>query len=187
MPIAGSQRWTDFVYRLVYPGILGSMIFDIADPLRSWSIAKSSPLFIFFAFAIDYWHMHGNLEADDKSKGSPILDLVIALCFSFAYFILARTTKIGADVDAALFPLYCKLGLAVLAAAYVVIFVYEIDGKPFLAMDAMRLVPSVMSGIGIVVLLFSASDPVSVAAAATLASTFFYWLYVYKYPQQAGE
>ena len=40
MLLRNKKGWKTLVYRLLYPGVLGSMIFDLLDPLRPRQFAS---------------------------------------------------------------------------------------------------------------------------------------------------
>lgn len=69
------------MYRLFYPGVLGSMIFDIADPLRPFQLARIGLLSIAIAFIVDFLHMTVDLNAEESDEAKPFLDGAIAFSF----------------------------------------------------------------------------------------------------------
>lgn len=103
------------MYRLFYPGVLGSMIFDIAEPLRPFQLARIGLLSIAIAFIVDSLHMTVDLNAEESDEAKPFLDGAIAFSFCFAYFALTRVTALSADESR--FPFYCGLSLLLLALA----------------------------------------------------------------------
>jgi hypothetical protein len=113
------NRWKDLVYSLVYPGILGSMIFDIVDPLRDPNLVRLSLGMIVGIFVIDYWHMKNNLRRFHSSYPLVVCDLLIAGCFAASYYALTKIT--GKDFPAAGIPNNCRAGLLWLLAAFIFI------------------------------------------------------------------
>ena len=81
------------VYDLLYPGVLGSMIFDLFDPVRAPTETTASLLIIAIIFALDYLHMRFNIEATHSHNARPLIDAMIAFAFCFGYFALAATTN----------------------------------------------------------------------------------------------
>ena len=116
------------VYRLLYPGVLGSMIFDLLDPLRIVSVAKIPLLFIGLTFVVDFYHMTINLDAENKKNANrwlAWLDALISILFCFAYFVLAPITKRESE---RVFPtyVYCLFSLILLAVTHLIIVLYEV-------------------------------------------------------------
>jgi hypothetical protein len=87
------EGWKELAYSLFYPGVLGSMIFDVLDPLRSRSWTMLALICIALAFATDFLHMVVDLEARKKETSKWWLDVIIAGIFCGSYFFLAHTTK----------------------------------------------------------------------------------------------
>lgn len=81
----------DIVYELLYAGALGSMLFDLLDPLRSWDFVRL-PLFVLvLAFVFDYWLLHVNLHAFLKDKPHHRkYNASIIILFTISYFCLSH-------------------------------------------------------------------------------------------------
>ena len=92
-----SDQLHGFVYSLFYPGVLGSMIFDLFDPLREESYTQIALFSIAGLFAVDYIHLRYNIcvhpENKENSDSRPLIDAAIALFFCFGYFALSATTS----------------------------------------------------------------------------------------------
>ena len=80
------------VYNLLYPGVLGSMLFDLFDPVRLPSLTQVSLVLIAVLFMLDYLHMQFNLGADKSRNSRPLIDALIAIAYCFGYFTLSATT-----------------------------------------------------------------------------------------------
>src|SRR4030042_3495461 len=85
------------VYDLFYPGVLGSMIFDIFDPLRPGKIYKIPLFVIAITFMTDFFHMTNNLKAQTNQNSKPLInilkkstDAIIAAMFCLSYFFYAK-------------------------------------------------------------------------------------------------
>ncbi|MBI1730102.1 hypothetical protein HY229_04815 [Candidatus Acetothermia bacterium] len=103
MKISDSKPWSDFVYKLLYPGILGSMIYGLSDTLvhsSSFGWFSVAQLSIVVLFVTDYMHIHNDLKVakhghNGKSgiRGSFVLDAIIAIAFGVVYSFWQSTDK----------------------------------------------------------------------------------------------
>ena len=119
------QALSKLAYQLIYPGVLGSMIFDLADPFRGVSMIWGCSLLIALCFVVDYLHLTLNLCPDGRATHwlQPIGDIVIALLFCLSYFAIARTAVSDFPADQIL--LSAQVCLALLLSAHVLIVVYD--------------------------------------------------------------
>lgn len=127
--------WHNLVYRLIYPGILGSMIFDFADPLRDRNIATMGLFCIILSYMFDYLHLNHDLNRGKiQSKHLKWLflfgDFIIALLFCVAYFSLSQITS--KKVCRADYLDYCVMALAFLQINYLFIYLYDVLYKSYL-------------------------------------------------------
>ncbi len=85
------KEWREkIVYELLYAGALGSMLFDLMDPLRSWHWIKI-PLAIFVvAFVAGYWHLNVNLQPLlPRTCKRMIWDSFIVVSLTSSYFLFS--------------------------------------------------------------------------------------------------
>ena len=130
----------DVVYTLIYPGVIGSMVFDLLDPLRysesspdsllpdhlaDWSLLLGR-LFLLCSFVVDYIHLRVILRPVAKTRTDHLLDLGIAATFCFAYFALGRASVAVSSEDLShLLTKFCTFGHGFLAVSFILIFVYK--------------------------------------------------------------
>jgi hypothetical protein len=123
------QGFVKLIYDLFYPGVLGSMIFDILDPLRpGWDI-RIPLIAIAFAFISDYYHMMNNLKTKEKNNPKLLMllaDLAIAFLLCRSYFFYAHIIGPEGKVIPSI-GTYCQKCLSYLMMAYMCIAVYEIN------------------------------------------------------------
>lgn len=88
------KAYSLLAYQLIYPGVLGSMIFDLADPFRDFSWIWLCSVVIALCFVVDYLHLTLNLCADGTSplKHGPWMDALIAILFCISYFSLSHAS-----------------------------------------------------------------------------------------------
>jgi len=154
------------------------MIFDLADPLRSFSTATAPLIGIAATFSVDFLHMTGNLHADDREDAHPLLDALISLLFCFAYFSLAYTTK----TNKAPTCFYCVLSLSLLAVTHLSIVLYEIKPLQNLGKrDLARLCPFLICSAGAIVAFFCAVARCAlyINVISTILSCIAYLIYVF--------
>jgi hypothetical protein len=150
MQISSQKGWRRFAYGLFYPGVLGSMIFDLGDPLRSLPFKNSIEklqylglIAIVLSFCIDYFHLNVDLPSKtilkeelsiprayiklSSSSYKICIDILIAFFFAVSYFAIARVTRLYSD-DESIFKIFtsCMVGFSALGASYSLIFLYEI-------------------------------------------------------------
>ena len=183
------EGWKLFIYKLLYPGIVGSMIFDMLDPLRPIPDMVIDPHIIWgtrviaAAFVADFFHMVVDLKAETSKRTFPCLDAAIAITFCLAYFWL---TKLTAPPDkAGPRPSFtCGSSLMFLGMAFFLIYKYErLWKKRFDCHDLVRLISLVICGAGLVTVLLSSAfsaNPWSVRPTfiAIALSSFIYTIYV---------
>jgi hypothetical protein len=149
------KAFSQLTYQLIYPAILGSIIFDLFDPFRSFTTVRVVSLLIGILFVVDYLHMTLNLCKDGTSelKYGALADMVIAFLLCWSYFALAKTTGdkfTGHSVD------YYKISLGLVLVANFFILLYEkfLDKELFF----INIIPMFFSIIGFFALfLFSSS------------------------------
>src|SRR6266480_2900986 len=98
MNLRDKRAWHDFVYNLLYPAILGSMLYDLFAFPKDQKLVYASQIIIVFIYSIDYLHLYNDLKLYDKFD-SPhagyfavfaiIGDGMIALLFRVTFAALA--------------------------------------------------------------------------------------------------
>ena len=110
-----NTRWLKVTYFLVYPGLAGSMLFDILDPFRffelfdpqHWGLAivRLSQILILLTLVVDFMHLFVHLDAEKRNvtplgvKIKPRLDLAIAVLLCLSFFSLAFTSRLEIDFE----------------------------------------------------------------------------------------
>jgi len=118
------QNLGKFTYDLLYPGVLGSMLFDLFDPLRMSTPTKFALLFIGLLFVADYLHLRFNLKADHAEEDSrPFIDAIIAIAYCFGYFALSATTN--EEFDRSRYQTYEIASLIFIGTALVLATYYQ--------------------------------------------------------------
>jgi hypothetical protein len=94
MRICDGKGWMLFVYDLLYPGILGSMLYDVSELLRGspgpiwFKVARSC---IVLLYVMDYLHLQRDLRpADGRVGARVIIDALIPLFFAGVYWSMTR-------------------------------------------------------------------------------------------------
>lgn len=86
------ERLPQFVYYLWYPGVLGSMLYDVLQGPGDNHPVYAARLLVAFVYSVDYVHLFHDLPDTTRKLGpqAPILDGVIALGFGLAASSLER-------------------------------------------------------------------------------------------------
>jgi len=145
------KAYSQLAYQLIYPGVLGSMIFDIADPMRSFTTVTFISVLIALCFVVDYLHMTLNLCEDGvpSHKAAPFIDICIAFLFCFSYFSLSKTgidNSSGGTVEAFL---RC-LGFLLLGQAFIIFYELMINSWSFGRLDKLDVVVFIVILLGII-------------------------------------
>ncbi|GEM_PF-2736812 len=93
MKLTDKKSWSIFVFSLLYPGILGSIIYDISNLIRGshFDWFNITQLFIVLIFISDYMHIYFDLNDELKfSNYRLIIDCLIPLCFGAIYWSMTR-------------------------------------------------------------------------------------------------
>lgn len=175
------KAYSQLAYQLIYPGVLGSMVFDLADPFRDFTVTWFCSLLIACCFVIDYLHMTLNLCQDGTAphKFGPVLDIVIAILFCLSYFSLSRITVPDFHSEQTLYYVGLCLGFLWMAHALIMIYEMPIKGMPSL-LDSTPICLSSM-GVGILFWAGSAENAVNIAFVTSLIILVTYTLRVFKY------
>ncbi len=89
MRLADKSGWSDVVYRLFYPSILGSMLYDLVplwrEPCFKWFLVTKTSIVIIYVLA--YIHSYRDLDvAGEAQKGWLIVvDAALAVLFGLSY------------------------------------------------------------------------------------------------------
>jgi hypothetical protein len=173
------------VYGLLYPGVLGSMLFDIFDPVRinqgsRWMLAP-----IGLAFIADFWHLNANLEGRLKStRARQTADLLIATGFTLGYFIMSYlvTEKTNYQNGSTYLPesaWLCVAGLSLLSAVHLGIALYEIYLKiDFPRLKVVNVLPTAVCVAGFFSLRADGPNKQKAVLSFYAIAAFFYIYYV---------
>ena len=87
-----TKRFSQFVYYLWYPGVLGSMLYDLLQGPGDDHRIYLGRLLVTFVYSVDYVHLFHDLPTTTEKLGpqAPILDGLIALGFGLAAASLER-------------------------------------------------------------------------------------------------
>jgi hypothetical protein len=148
------QAFNQLAYQLIYPAVLGSIIFDLADPFRVMSEARIVGFLICLCFVVDYLHMTLNLCKDGASphKYGAAIDILIALLFCLSYFSLSRTTVPEFDPD--LLKTYLLYSLGYIFLTHLVILIYEMPMKGAINFNVIEYIPLSVSFSGLILLFY---------------------------------
>jgi len=94
MKFCNSEAWKEFIYTLLYPGILGSMIYDVSELLRGTRTLDwfdSTRFLIVILYIVDYMHMSFDLCPNIKKRNKWfIVDALLPLLFGIIYWSMTR-------------------------------------------------------------------------------------------------
>ena len=146
-----AQAFNQLVYTLFYPGVLGSMIFNLADPLRDISIVWFCTLLVGACFIVDYLYLTLHLLPNGRASTiwQPVGDLLIAISFCFSYFLIARADVL--DFGAPEQDRAILLALVFLFLSQALILIYDVALKKFKTM--LDIVQATGPAIGIAALI----------------------------------
>lgn len=180
------KAFSQLTYQLIYPAILGSIIFDLFDPFRSFDTVRIVSLLIGISFVIDYLHMTLNLCKDGTSelKHGALADMLIAFVFCWSYFALAKTTSDKFTGDPVIFY---KISLGLTLVAHLFIIIYEVILiKKLLIINILPLIFAVVGFVSI--FLFPNSCALSILIISMLLVVVSYAYRVMKiYPEKSCE
>lgn len=102
MKITSKYHWDKFIYGLLYPGFVGSMIYELIpqneDEINHlWATEKLIKIFITLFYCIDYLHLYGDMDRivvlEKRSKTYLFCD-VFSSIFFFACFVCVKLNQI---------------------------------------------------------------------------------------------
>ena len=103
----------DFVYTLLYPGVLGSMLYEVLQPGAWDRPVRWIELAVVVLYCLDYLHLRSHLQGLDPIKSADItdalLDTAIAIIFGVAFHSVSNSLP---------FACGCLAGMATLALIY---------------------------------------------------------------------
>jgi len=100
MRLNDSDAWSKFVYVLLYPGILGSMLYEATNTIietarenrmnaLEWYL--TARFLVIILYCLDFLHMYNDLDKKTKaSKWWLFVDTVIPIIFAVAYWLTSR-------------------------------------------------------------------------------------------------
>jgi hypothetical protein len=180
METSNFEKWRDLVYNLVYPGILGSMLFDIADPLRDYHPARWGLYFIVLLFVTDYWHLKHHLSNVIVHAGLIILDFAIVIGFAFSYFALTKVT--AKDINPTDVLNYSLLSQCGLIGTFTFILAHDLLGQPkFRKADLLKVIPILVWAAGIAIICLATSEVIPVVNLTCGFAFILYLVFVVSY------
>lgn len=103
MKINNKYHWDKFIYGLLYPGFVGSMIYELIPQEGSqishfWAIQTLIKIFITLFYCVDYLHLYGDMDKivilEKRSKTYLFCD-VFSSIFFFACFVCVKLNQIN--------------------------------------------------------------------------------------------
>lgn len=176
-----NKVYSHLAYQLIYPGVLGSMIFDLADPFRDFSLIWVISLLISVCFVVDYLHMNLNLCEDGTAphKFGPFVDIIIAFLFCISYFSLSHAgvqDKVAVPIDS---YINCLLFLSI---AHLLIILYEVPITKTVprTIDMIPILPPILGGIFLKFPIGNI-DPIHTVLVSVAAMLIFYCIRTFNY------
>jgi hypothetical protein len=94
MKINDRMAWSDFTYNLLYPGILGSMLYDLIEGFRhpSFDWFLITRITLVSLYVLDYLHAYFDLGENRTQKRalSIAIDAALPLLFGYSYWSMTR-------------------------------------------------------------------------------------------------
>lgn len=94
MKLSDDAAWASLVYNLIYPGVLGSMIYDCVQVARAPGPGNwfyFTQIFIVILYSTDYLHLYLDLRSQDRKRGAWLIaDGLIPVLFGVAYWSMIR-------------------------------------------------------------------------------------------------
>lgn len=96
MKLNDKYHWDGFIYNLIYPGFVGSMIYELIPATKSeatfasyFTLSTSIIIFITLFYCVDYLHLYGDMHTRYKTEKRSSLylmcDVASSLFFFFAF------------------------------------------------------------------------------------------------------
>ena len=107
MKLSDKKKWGIFIYGLLYPGIVGSMIYELIPPDKNFTfdshyiIPTIIKVIITLFYSVDFLHLYGDMNAlaDDKER-TPIFlicDVLTSICL-FGAFVAVKYDCYGSGI-----------------------------------------------------------------------------------------
>ena len=96
MKLKDKEHWNGFIYELIYPGFVGSMIFELIPTTKTdlsfatyFTIPVIIKILITLFYCVDYLHCYGDLnpkiKTENRSWAYLLFDVASSLFFFFAF------------------------------------------------------------------------------------------------------
>src|SRR5437016_4165751 len=89
MRINDASAWEDFIYALVYPAVLGSMVYDLLQFGFPPKVPEITSISVAALYCLDYLHLRNDLRLSNgphRSLYDVSLDGLVAILFGGAYW-----------------------------------------------------------------------------------------------------
>ena len=98
MHLRDTSGWHQLTYGLIYPAVLGSMLYDV---LHLSTLMRDPEVFIgklciIIFYCLDYLHLHIDYDSDNERNRNPCAiasDMGIALLLGIAYWDLSQNSS----------------------------------------------------------------------------------------------
>jgi hypothetical protein len=149
MKLSITEKWNELIYTLIYPGFLGSMIYELFPltkddffTLKYFTLPTILKLLITIFYSVDFLHlysdMHKAVPESKRSKTYLYCDILVSLSFFLAFL-------------AVKFKFY-ELGLLLISTIPIFFFAYKRELKKIY--DLWFYLPYLLASLGFGVLYF---------------------------------
>lgn len=105
MKLFNKKHWGDFIYGLIYPGFVGSMIYELIPQTKEeftfesyFTISTILKILITFFYSLGYLHLYGDMNAivkEEKRSWTYLLCDVFSSLFFFLTFVSVKVEHFG--------------------------------------------------------------------------------------------
>jgi hypothetical protein len=115
MQISSKKHWDIFIYGLLYPGFVGSMIYELIPSDKSAStdylvIDTGTKFLITLFYCVDYLHLYGDMhdmvKPENRGKEYLVCDVGSSLFFFLSFVFVKHNAYIWALLFIAIVPLF---------------------------------------------------------------------------------
>src|SRR5687768_4931171 len=115
MQIGSKKHWDIFIYGLLYPGFVGSMIYELIPPDDStaatyWTIDTGTKWLITLFYCVDYLHLYGDMHerVKQEKRNSRYLwcDVGSSVFFFLSFVFVKHSSYLFALIFIGLVPLF---------------------------------------------------------------------------------